>query len=388
MKVSSLPIVFFVFFLVSTASLPTSSSTGTRTLEGSGTGHAESAPSSCYDTFSWIGSSSNASDWDRFDWKTIKTVGFFGPLKNINGLREYAHTRGAKLVKAVSMSDNHQMTNATARAEFINEVLSDAISNGYDGINFDYEGNNPLLRHAFTALVVEAANAFHDKLPGSEVSIDAPIYPDYEFRSYDYKAIAEACDYIFGMFYDGQFWNNVQCASSSSSSQKVKRNGGDGGGGADCSLACASLSVDIYGVESYLKAGVPANKLYIGLPWYGLMYEYIAGIPFFTGQITYKEIQALMASPDQMREQGQATDKTSSSLTMDEKSNTWVFKCNGFCKPDNRATEIWFDDAQSLAPKYALASKYGLKGVGMWEATHASGAAGESDMWKALCPLR
>lgn len=112
--------------------------------------------------------------------------------ENIKGLKDYAHSRGAKLVKAVSMSDNKQMTIATARTEFINNVLDDAINGGYDGINFDYEGNNPTLRDGFTALVVEAASTFHEKLPGSQVSIDAPIYPDYEFCNYDYKAIAES----------------------------------------------------------------------------------------------------------------------------------------------------------------------------------------------------
>lgn len=303
--------------------------------------------SSCYKLFVWISSESTKADWDRFDWKIIKTVGFFGNIENIPGLLEYAHERGAKLVKATSMDPNSRMTNSTARAEFISKELEAAISGGYDGINFDYEGNNPIYSHGYTALIVETAAAFHAQLPGSEVSADVPVYPTYEGRSYDYGPIALACDYLFVMQYDAQFWNNVQCASKVSD--------------VNCSLACSSLEVDSYGTEEYLKLGIPPSKLYLGFPWYGLLYEYIAGIPFFTGQIRYKDIKSLMAA------------QPNGKIIFEEKSSTWIYKCEGFCQPGNRATEIWYDDAKSLQPKYALATKYGLKGVGMWEATHASG---------------
>jgi hypothetical protein len=55
------------------------------------------------------------------------------------------------------------------------------------------------------------------------------------------------------------------------------------------------------------------------------------------------------------------------------RSSTNVFDCGGPCSKwsdeiTDHTTSIWFDDAASLAPKYAIASKYGLAGVGMWEA--------------------
>lgn len=317
--------------------------------------------SSCYDLFVWIQSSSTQSDWDRFNWNAIKTVGFFGDINHIPGLLDYAHERGAKVVRATSMGDNSQMTNASARTEFIERELQAAIAGGYDGLNFDYEGNNPAYRDGYTDLVVETAAAFHEQIPGSEISADVPVYPNYEFRSYDYLSLAKACDYFFVMQYDAEFWNNVQCLNKPS--------------GPNCSLACSSLEVDTYGVEAYLTLGISPSKLYLGFPWYGLFYEYVAGIPFFTGQISYKAIQDIIAS------------QPGGELRFDEASSTWIFKCKGFCQKDNRATEIWFDDAKSLVPKYALATKYGLKGVGMWEATSASGAVGEEEMWASLCPL-
>lgn len=295
-------------------------------------------------------------------WDIIKTVTFFGDINTLgNGeLKDFAHGKGIKLVKGVSMSGD--MNNASARAEWIDAQINDAMAYGYDGVNLDYEGNDPSKRDGFNALAVETANTFHERFPGSEVSIDAPVYPEYEGRSYDYVSIAEACDYMFVMAYDAEFWNNVQCAAEK---------------GANCSLACSSYQVDEYGIQSYLNLGVAANKLYAGFPWYGLRYEYVAGIPFFTGQIQYKDIIKLMDT------------HRGGWLSQDETSKTKVFHCVGRCFPDDekdKTTEIWFDDAETLSPKYALVSSYGLKGVGMWEANHAEGVAQEGEMWAAMCP--
>mmetsp|Transcript_26894 Transcript_26894/g.50268 ORF Transcript_26894/g.50268 Transcript_26894/m.50268 type:complete len:334 (-) Transcript_26894:229-1230(-) len=314
----------------------------------------------CYDVFAWI--SHNSIDYSKYNWDAIRTVGFFGDLNTLGGgeLKDFAHERGIKLVRGVSMGDD--MNNATARSEWIQDQIQTAVADGYDGVNIDYEGQAPKQNDGYTALVVETAAAFHEQLPGSEVSIDAPVYPEYEGRNYDYITIAEACDYMFVMAYDAEFWDNVQCAGENQ--------------GANCSLACSSYQVDRYGIESYIGLGVAASKLYLGLPWYGLKYEYIAGVPFFTGQIQYKDILQLMDT----HQRGW--------ITSDESSKTKIFHCVGRCFPDDerdKTTEVWFDDAQTLEPKYALAGEFQLKGVGMWEADHAEGTPYEDDMWAAMC---
>lgn len=314
----------------------------------------------CYDVFAWI--SHNSVDYSKYNWDVVKTVGFFGDLDTLgNGeFKDFAHEKGIKLVKGVSMDGDYN--NATERAEWIQYEIDSAISVGYDGVNIDYEGNEPKKRDGYNALVVETAAAFHEQLPGSEVSIDAPVYPEYEGRNYDYSTIAAACDYMFVMAYDAEFWNNVQCGSENA--------------GTNCSLACSSIQVDRYGVESYIELGVEPSKLYLGLPWYGLKYEYIAGVPFFTGQIHYKDVLNLMDT------------HRGGWVTTDEASNTKIFHCVGRCFPDeerDKSTEVWFDDAETLTPKYALAGEYKLRGVGMWEADHAEGTPYEEDMWASMC---
>lgn len=86
------------------------------------------------------------------------------------------------------------------------EKVQYALDQGIDGLNVDYEGHSPSLTEGFNDVVVELCDAIHSAIPGSEVSIDVPIYPEYEGRNYDYARIAEACDVLFIMAYDGEFW--------------------------------------------------------------------------------------------------------------------------------------------------------------------------------------
>ena len=184
--------------------------------------------------------------------------------------------------------------------------------------------------------------------------------------------MSESCDILFVMAYDAQFWDNIQCVSKKSD--------------VPCSLATASIEVIEYGIKAYIDQGVTPSSLHLGLPWYGLKYEYIAHIPFFMGQIRYQDILNLIRK---------AQDQGKGKLEMDSKSSTWIFDCDGKCSQwsdliTDRSTEIWFDDYQSLDPKYKLATKYQLRGVGMWEATfvdydpenHTTDA---DAMWNSLC---
>lgn len=176
---------------------------------------------------------------------------------------------------------------------------------------------------------------------------------------------------VYAILQDGEFWDNVQCVVTT----------------ANCSQACAPLEAIEFGVKQYLALGVPAAKLFLGVPWYGLKYETIAHIPFFTGQIDYVDIVAAIAK---------AGDE--GTVTLDERSSTKIFDCGGLCsqwtdkidKKTDRASQIWFDDAETLAPKYALATKYDLGGVGMWEATKVAYNQNTSlpdaaAMWDSLC---
>jgi len=294
----------------------------------------------------------------NYDWNVIKWIGFFGDINTLNGLKDYAHARGVKLVQGTSMG-NADMTNATLRSNWIQSQIGSAQANGYDGVSLDYEGNDPTQITGFNALAVETANAFHAQMPGSLVSINGPIYPQFEARNYDYANIAKAADFILIMAYDGQFSNNLQC--------------GVPGSPVACYNANAAYPEVEYGIQQFIGLGIDPLKLIVVLPWYGLAYQYVLSKGIFDGQVKYRDILALRSA------------HPSGTVSYNTASRTQIFKCGGVCSSANGATEVWYDDASTLTDKYALSYQYGLLGVGMWLSTNVDGTADEPAMWGALC---
>jgi spore germination protein YaaH len=329
-----------------------------------------------YSSFTWVNDGkSNPYFWKSpsFDWNATATLGIFSAVNSDPEritMRDYAHSIG-KTIHAGMGPGDIDMTDPNARSEWIATQIQYVKDQGIDGINLDYEGHKPEATKGYDKLAVELCQAIHNEIPGSEVSVDVPIYPEYEGRNYDYEAIAKSCDSLFVMAYDGEFWLNVQCA--------LQKN-------VNCSLACAPLQAVEMGIVTYLARNVPASKIYLGLPWYGLKYEKVVGVPIMTGQIQYQDILELIDN---------ASKKGRGSVKLDEASSTYIFDCDGKCsqwsdKVEDRSTTIWYDNPASLAPKYQLASKYSLKGVGMWESTHvyydpdANSPAADA-MWDSLC---
>jgi len=327
-----------------------------------------------YTSFTWVGhQNDNPYFWKSpsFGWNETSTLAYFGDITDSDDrieMRDYAQSLGIKLVTGTSPDGDIDMNDEKQRKQWIDDTISMVKQQGINGVNLDYEGHKPSKTKGYNTVAVELCQAMHDEISGSEVSVDVPIYPEYEGRNYDYVSLAKACDSLFIMDYDGEFWDNLQCVVTSP----------------NCSQACAPLQMVEFGIQKYLELGVPASKLFLGLPWYGLKYEYVLNIPFFTGQIDYQDILDLIAN---------AGDK--GKLRLDNVSSTWVFDCGGLCSQwtdviDDRTQEIWFDDPVSLSPKYKLATKYGLKGVGMWEADKVyydpdKRTVDADAMWDSLC---
>ena len=114
--------------------------------------------------------------WQHFDWNITTTVAVFGipPV----GLVTMAHSHGAKVVRGIDYPKN-QLTNATARSEYVANTVSDITSQNLDGVNFDIEGNTAN-RDALTSLVKEMRNAFTNASVGGrayQISFATAIYP-------------------------------------------------------------------------------------------------------------------------------------------------------------------------------------------------------------------
>lgn len=231
-----------------------------------------------------------------------------------------------------------------------------------DGIFFDEEANGLTAdqKKAYVKLAKETSEALQPL--NATIFICVGGRPTYEWRNYDYSGLAEHSEFLFIMGYDMHFWDDYTCITKGT-----------------CSAAEASIKDLKLGVQEYV-AQVPSEKLVLGLPWYGQVYEQVV-VPFNMGQIDYDDVLAIMDKKHKVK-----------SKSLDKSSMTWKLVCNGQCRDDKKGGVIWFDDAQTLTPKYHLARDQGLYGVGVWKISNAPIPAGGSDphkyeraaMWNAL----
>ncbi|KAK8724512.1 hypothetical protein OTU49_011109 [Cherax quadricarinatus] len=292
----------------------------------------------------------DASVWGKFNWSKLSTIALAG-FYDVD-LLCHAHENGVKVVRLGNIPTS-DLPNATARHNWVDLQVSDAALNFLDGINIDFEDvvdpDSPE-QEGLSNLVQETAEEFHKLLPGSEVSFDVAWSANgIDGRYYDYKQIANYSDLIFIMAYDeqSQIFDGPCTARPNSGIYKTAK-----------------------GIQTYLDLDIPANKMILGVPWYGYNYPcilldqndtcYIEEIPFRGAncsdaagkQFPYSYMVAT-------REEFNATyhwDENSLSPWYNIKDN------------QGQDRQMRYDDGQSLLYKYMLAIMTGMRGVGMWTA--------------------
>merc|ERR1711971_36128 len=187
-------------------------------------------------------------------------------------------------------------------------------------------------------LVTEVAEALAEDDGDKGVFTCVGGRPSYEFRNYDYSGLVKADNsFLFIMAYDMHFWDDYTCVLKG-----------------ECSPAEAPYPDVKDGVKEYAQKISP-DKLVLGLPWYGQRYTYVTLLPINEGQIDYQDVLKVI-------DNGKVKSKTKV-----QKDQSWKIACHGACEDGKKGGAIWYDDAETLAPKYKLASDNNLMGVGVWE---------------------
>lgn len=318
----------------------------------------------------FIFSLENSKDkWSRYDWSKVTTVVMVGYI-NLE-LMCFAHKHGARAV-LIANFPKANLTNATDRSKWVKKNLQTVQKNYLDGINFDFEDfieeNRTDQRDGYTLLVNETFQTFKQANKNYQVTVDVAWSPvGVDSRFYDYLKLSYVSDFLFIMSYDEQSQIYGECVAGANS----------------------GFYKTLSGFYKYYEMGADLNKLVLGVPWYGYIYQCVSitkdnkcaikHVPFrgvncsdaAGHEINYSYIMASLLPKSST---GRIWDRETLSPRFNFVNNTITY-------------QIWYDDPESLALKYNISTYHGLRGVGMWNADAVDFAIdpqGAKGMWDAL----
>lgn len=279
-----------------------------------------------------------------------------------------AHSSGARVALTLTQMDNPTiesfLDNSDSQNTLINQAVSEVRNRGIDGINvdFEYQGDpGQTYRDEFSSFIANLRNKLHQEVPGSKLTVSVYAASMKDPKIYDISALSKNSDGVFMMAYD-------YAVSGSDNAMPTSPLYGykDGTYWYDVSTA----------VNDFLKV-MPADKLILGLPWYGYNYPVYqpqvkaTTLPYWNGQAqTYSIAKKINANSDGVTSYETGWDnegKVGYKAYYDQNDGTWRM--------------IFLDDQKSLSIKYDFAKSKNLGGVGIWALGFDSGT---NDMWTVL----
>ncbi len=334
----------------------------------------------------------NIDKLDNVDFNTLTTLAYFGvPVEADGSLDRYdpgyltfkssqatdlftrAHSYGTRVVLTIIQMDNSTiesiLDDPVAFQNAINQTVSEVMSRGIDGVNIDFEyqgdpGND--LRNNFTNFVSDLTKKMHQLNPDSRVTVSVYAASAKEPKLYDVSALSQVSDGIFMMAYD--FAN----ASSANAIPTAPLNGAQDG----------QYWYDVTTAVNDFLSKIPADKLILGVPWYG--YNYMVYQPGILALVrpsswwgsniseTYSDFMNSLTS-GQLGNVTQGWDKNGQvewTSYYDNSLGTWRM--------------VFMDNPKSLALKYDLAKQKNLEGIGIWALGNDQG---RNDLWQELADV-
>lgn len=329
---------------------------------------------------------------DNVDFNVLTTFAYFGvPIqtdgsldRNDQGYEVFmsdkatqifqrAHDAGTKVNLTVTLMDNDEilafLDNPQAQQTAINEIVSEVKNRGIDGVSIDieYAGTPDAgYRAKFTEFVKNTSDRMHAEIPNSQVTVAVYALSAKQPQLYDIGSIAESADSIFMMAYDFS-------VKGSKSSQPTAPLYGHKEGKYYYDIATA--------VEDFLEV-MPAEKLILGVPYYG--YNYLVYEPQVKGAtrpahswrgkpavqtyaLAQENVNADMSGINAYQEGWDEDAQVGWRAYKLAESDTWRM--------------IFIEDERSLGIKYDFAKSRNLAGVGIWALGFDEG---RTELWTLL----
>lgn len=226
------------------------------------------------------------------------------------------------------------LTRPAARSRAAANVADLVLKNGFAGINIDFEPLPKKARTGMTAFIKALYGRLHPKHKRIEISIiPESSVSAANSSAYDYKALAASSDAIVLMTYD-QHDDSV------------------------CPGPVAELSWVKERLGVALKDGVPAGKIRLGIADYGYDWTGCGSSGTHATTVGLTKAEALSGGK----------------VTRDSQGDPHFTYTKG-----GTHHVVWFEDAQSVAPKIRLAVADKLQGLALWRAGYENQA-----YWNAI----
>ena len=236
-----------------------------------------------------------------------------------------AHEKGLKVWGLIDnftqdVSTMETLSNTASRQNLITQLIQAAVNVGLDGINVDFESLSEDVGIHFLEFLRELSVECHKN--NLVLSVDNPVPEDFTSH-YDRAEQGRVVDYVIIMGYDEHY------------------SGSDAG-------SVASLPWVEQGIQDTLEE-VPADRVINAVPFYTRLWKTTGGA------VTSEAIGM---------DQAQQVIAEKNVETYWDKNTSQNY---GTYEEDNSTYQIWLEDAQSIAAKVKLASKYKLAGVAAWK---------------------
>ena len=236
-----------------------------------------------------------------------------------------AHEKGLQVWGLIDnftqeVSTTETLSSTAARQNIISQLIQAAQDVGMDGINVDFESLSEDVGIHFLEFLRELSIECHKN--NLVLSVDNPVPEDFTSH-YDRAEQGRVVDYVIIMGYDEHYV------------------GSEAG-------SVASLPWVEQGVQDTLKE-VPAKRVINAIPFYTRLWRTTGG------NVTSEAIGM---------DQAQQTIADNNVETYWDKTTSQNY---GKYDIDNSTYQIWLEDAQSVAEKVKLVSKYDLAGVSAWK---------------------